>query len=100
MRYTDWKIVFKAQDYEEIGVWRLEFVNLRAFPLYNLRADPFERGDTSFEYKKWFFDQAFVVVPMQALVAQWLQSFKEFPIRQKPASVNFDEVMEKFKPND
>jgi hypothetical protein len=29
---------------------------------------------------------------------QWLQSFKEFPIRQKPASFNLDEVMRKLSP--
>jgi arylsulfatase len=29
------------------------------------------------------------------LVAEWLQSFKEFPPRQKPASFNLDEVMRK-----
>ena len=32
------------------------------------------------------------------MVAQWLQSFKEFPIRQKPASFNLDEVMQKTTP--
>jgi hypothetical protein len=32
-------------------------------------------------------------VPAQAVVAKWLQSFKEFPIRQKPASFNLDDVM-------
>jgi len=32
------------------------------------------------------------------VVAQWLQSFKEFPIRQKPATFNLDEVMEKMTP--
>jgi hypothetical protein len=34
----------------------------------------------------------------QALVARWLESFKEFPIRQKPASFNLDEVMAKLAP--
>jgi Ca-activated chloride channel homolog len=67
-------------------VWRYEFTNLRTPILINLRADPFERGPESMEYEPWFFARAFVVVPAQALVAQWLQSFKEFPIRQKPAS--------------
>jgi hypothetical protein len=28
-----------------------------------------------------------------ALVAEWLQSFKEFPPRQKPASFSLNEVM-------
>jgi hypothetical protein len=32
-------------------------------------------------------------VPMQVLAAQWLQSFNEFPVRQKPASFNLDAVM-------
>ena len=35
----------------------------------------------------------FLMVPAQAIAAQWIQSFKEFPIRQKPASFNLDEVM-------
>jgi hypothetical protein len=34
-------------------------------------------------------------VPAQAFVAQWLQSFKEFPPRQKPASFSIDQVMKK-----
>jgi arylsulfatase len=61
--------------------------------LFNLRADPFERGDESILYDKWMADRAFVQVPMQALAVQWLDSFKEFPVRQKPASFNLDEVM-------
>lgn len=95
VRFQDWKVVFKAQESIGIGVWRDAFTTLRAPKLFNLRADPFERGDESIEYEKWFFDRAFVVVPSQAIVAQWLESFKEFPIRQKPASFNLDEVMDK-----
>jgi arylsulfatase len=100
IRVKDWKVVFKAQEHEGIDVWRKEFTNLRTPKLFNLRADPFERGDTSFEYEKWFFDRAFVVVPAQALVAKWIASFKEFPVRQKPASFNLDEVMAKMAPKD
>ena len=36
-------------------------------------------------------------MPAQAVVGQWLASFKEFPIRQKPASFNLDEVMSKLQ---
>ena len=43
-------------------------------------------------------ERAFLIVPSQAVVGQWLQSFKEFPIRQKPASFNLDEVMQKLSP--
>ena len=61
----------------------------------HIRADPFEQGNASFEYDKWMAERAFVLVPSQALVARWLETFKEFPIRQKPASFNLDEVMAK-----
>jgi arylsulfatase len=98
VRVGDWKIVFKLQEHEGLDVWQRGFTDLRLPNLYNLRADPFERGDTSIEYKKWFAERGFVIVPAQAVVAQWLQSFKEFPIRQKPASFNLDLVMEKLTP--
>jgi arylsulfatase len=63
VRFENWKAVFKAQEYEGVDVWRREFTDFRAPKLFNLRADPFERGDSSIEYEKWFFDRAFVIVP-------------------------------------
>jgi arylsulfatase A-like enzyme len=98
LRFQDWKAVFKEQDHTGFEVWRGEFTNLRIPKVFNLRADPFERGDTSLLYDKWVADRAFLVVPAQAFVAQWLQSFREFPMRQKPASFNLDDVMEKLSP--
>jgi arylsulfatase len=43
-------------------------------------------------------ERMFLIVPSQAVVAQWLATFKEFPIRQRPASFNLDEVMQKLSP--
>jgi len=40
----------------------------------------------------------FLIVPGQAVVGQWLATFKEFPIRQRPASFNLDEVIQKLAP--
>ena len=40
-------------------------------------------------------DHAFMVVPAQAIVAQAVQDFAEFPPRQKPASFNLDRILEK-----
>jgi len=39
--------------------------------------------------------RVFVLVPAQALVGQWLQTFKDYPPRQRPAKFNLDEVMQK-----
>jgi arylsulfatase len=37
----------------------------------------------------------FALVPAQAFVADWLQSFREFPPRQKAATFGIDQVMDK-----
>ncbi|QKH37671.1 arylsulfatase [Achromobacter pestifer] len=103
IRIRDWKISFYEQNGEvstttPLGVWQSQFTKLRVPNLYNLRTDPFERGPESINYASWQTARTFLVVPSQAVVAQWLQSFKEFPIRQKPASFNLDEVMTKLTP--
>lgn len=95
IRVQDWKVNFKIQEHTGIGVWQREFTSLRVPWIINIRADPFERGPESFEYDRWMAERAFILVPSQALVAKWLESFREFPIRQKPASFNLDEVMDK-----
>ncbi|HEX2461236.1 MAG TPA: arylsulfatase [Vicinamibacterales bacterium] len=96
VRINQWKISFIEQYHTGLDVWRKGFERLRIPNLYTLRADPYERGTTSAAYDWGYFaPRGFVIVPAQAVVAQWLESFKEFPIRQKPASFNLDEVMRK-----
>jgi arylsulfatase len=100
IRYNQWKFSFLEQHGEmgteyPLGVWQSPFTRLRAPNMYNLRADPFERGTSSIYYADWQFRRAFLFVPVQAFVGQWLETFKEFPPRQKPASFNLDEVMQK-----
>ena len=66
--------------------------------MFNLRRDPFERADeNSNTYWDWIFDHAFLIYGSQALVAQQIQSFKNFPPRQKPASFNLDRVLDQMK---
>jgi len=93
IRVKDWKIAFKLQEHTGLGVWQREFTNMRVPLIFNIKADPFERGPESFKYDQWMAERAFLLVPAQAIVGQWLQTFKEFPIRQKPASFNLDSVM-------
>jgi arylsulfatase A-like enzyme len=95
IRVRNFKAVFKEQDHKGIGVWQGDFTNLRIPTIYNLRADPFERGTESIEYWDWQIHRAFLIVPCQAIAAKWLESFKEFPPRQKPASFSLEEVMTK-----
>jgi arylsulfatase len=42
-------------------------------------------------------DHAFLLVPAQDYVGQFLLTFRDYPQRQKAASFNMDEVMLKLK---
>jgi len=99
LRYDNWKIVFMEQRAPgTLRVWAEPFVSLRVPKLFNLRTDPYERADiTSNTYYDWFVDHAFVMAPAQAYVANFLTTFKDYPQRQKAASFNLDEVLQKMK---
>ena len=63
-----------------------------------LPRDPYERAQlTSNTYFDWLLDHVFFFVPAQAYVAQFLETFREFPPRQKAASFSLDQVMEKLQ---
>ncbi len=96
LRYGNWKVTFLAQNAKGLKVWQQPFEQLRAPLLTNLRMDPFERAEeeNAMGYQRWYLDRMFAVAPAAAYVGQWLQSFKEFPPRQKPGSFNLDRVME------
>jgi arylsulfatase len=96
LRYNDWKMFFMVQKYPgTFRVWQEPFVPMRTPFIYNLRRDPYERATiTSNSYYEWMLDRAYMFVPAQAYVAKFLESFKEFPPRQKAASFSLDKVME------
>ena len=95
LRYNNWKMVFLEQRGHGFDVWQEPFVELRLPKLFNLRTDPFERADhEAMGYPQWRMERAFLIAPAGAYVGQWLQSFKDFPPRQKPGSFNLERVME------
>jgi len=76
-------------------VWMEPFTPLRVPLIENLRRDPYERATlTSNTYYAWLLDRAFLLVPAQAYVGNFLQTFKEYPPRMKAASFSLDKVME------
>jgi arylsulfatase len=94
LRVGNWKCHFMIQHAEGVAAWATPFMNMRVPQLYNLRSDPFERGDVAIFYQKWMADRMFTLVPAQAIVGEFLKTFKEFPPRQKPSSFSIDAVME------
>ncbi len=97
-RYDDWKVVFLENRGEAFGVWREPFVELRTPLLFNLRRDPFEKAQhNSNTYNDWFLDRPFVIVPIQGLAAQFLQTMRDYPPSQSPGSFNLSGIEAKLK---
>jgi len=99
LRYDNWKFVFMEQRAPgTLQVWAEPFTHLRVPKLFNLRTDPYERADvTSNTYWDWYLDHAFVLVPAQDYVGQFLATFRDYPQRQKAATFNMDEILAKMK---
>ncbi len=97
-RDGDWKLVYAEQRAKRQDVWRDPFVELRIPKVFNLRRDPYERADTdSNSYNLWWDHKVGVVgMPAMIRVQQFLNTFQEFPPRQRPASFTIDQMMEKF----
>ncbi len=81
-------------------MWGEPYTQLRIPKLFNLRTDPYERADvTSNTYWDWYLDHVYLLLPAQGYVAKFLETFKDFPPRQKAASFTIDQVMETLKSN-
>ena len=100
LRYNNWQLVFAEQRAHGFDVWSNPFAFLRFPKLFNLRSDPFEHADEidAMGYQKFRADRMYVMVPAQAIVGEFLATFKAFPPRQKPASFSIDQVMEQMTP--
>ena len=82
-----------------LQLWAEPFVPLRVPKLFNLRTDPFERADTtSNTYWDWYITKAYLVfMAAQALVTEFLETFRDFPPRQKAASFTIDQALERME---
>ena len=100
LRYNRWKLVFMEQRAHGFDVWQEPLITLRVPKLFCLRTDPYERADHEAEmYNMWRFERLYHLLPGAAYVGQHLQTFKEFPPRQAPASFNLDAILESLKKN-
>jgi arylsulfatase len=97
LRYDNYKIAFMEQRAPgTMQIWAEPMVAVRLPKIYNLRTDPYEFADiTSNTYWDWFFSRPYLLIPAQAIVGEFLATFKEFPPRQKAASFSIDQVVER-----
>ncbi|TPE46947.1 arylsulfatase [Amaricoccus solimangrovi] len=96
LRYENWKLVFEEQrETGHLAIWAEPFTKLRLPKIFDLRSDPYERADiTSNTYYDWLLDRAYLVVPAQAYVANFLGTFKDYPPAQRAASFSLDQIEE------
>jgi arylsulfatase len=99
MRYENWKVVFMEQRAAgTLLVWAEPFTVLRLPKLFDLRADPYERADiTSNTYWDWALSNPSMTLASVAIVAKYLETYKEFPPSQRPGSFTIDQALEKLK---
>jgi len=97
LRYDNWKLVFMEQRCQgTLQVWAEPFTRLRLPKYFNLRIDPYERADiTSNKYYDWVLYNAYFLYAAQAMVAQFVSTFQEFPAQQKPGNFTVDDALAK-----
>jgi len=99
LRFDNWKLIFMEQRAPgTLRVWAEPFTPLRIPLMFNLRTDPYEYAQiTSNSYYDWYMDHAFLLVPAQVYVGNFITSFKNFPPRQSAESFNLDKVLKQMQ---
>ncbi|MFN0116415.1 MAG: arylsulfatase [Paracoccaceae bacterium] len=97
LRFNNWKVHFMIQENNGLRVWERGFTPLRLPLLFNLRSDPYERADESFDHGRWRVERAFALVPAQAFVGRFLATFRDFPPRQAPGSFSLGDAMTRLR---
>lgn len=93
-RYENWKAVFREQPAPGgFPVWADPFTTYRVPKVFNLRMDPYERADVvSDQYYDWVFKNAYLVGWLGFHAVEFLETFREYPPSQLPASFSVDGV--------
>ena len=95
VRYDNWKVVFMEQRcHGTLQVWAEPFTRLRLAKFFNLRTDPYEFADvTSNSYYEWVLYHAYILYGAMAISQKFAETFKEFPIIQKPNTFTIDDAV-------
>jgi arylsulfatase len=60
--------------------------------------DPFERApEEEIGYEEWWQSRAFYGLAAQAVAGEFLQTFRDFPFPQKPASFNMEQALKQLE---
>jgi arylsulfatase len=97
-RWNDWKVVFLENRGEAFGVWREPSPSCGCRCCSTCAATPSKKSQhNSNTYNDWFLSRVFVIVPIQGLAAQFLQTMKDYPPSQTPGSFNLSKIEEQLR---
>ncbi|PXV59899.1 arylsulfatase [Dyella jiangningensis] len=99
-RSTAWKVQFCEQRAPGgVQIWMEPFTCLRTPKLFNLRMDPYERADVgpTNNYYAWLVNNDYLMAEGVMHTVKFLQTFKEYPPSQIPASFTIDQATEALK---
>lgn len=94
VRYKDWKVLFIDQE----KWFRAPQTALSTPMIINLKQDPFERMLEARGYDEWSENRSWVLGPAGAMVAEFIQSFKDFPPSQESMSLEVGNISALMKP--
>jgi arylsulfatase A-like enzyme len=91
-RIGNWKVVIREQSAAGgFKVWSDPFITYRVAKIFNLRMDPYERADlVSDQYYDWMVKNIYLVGQASFHAIAFLETFKEYPPSQLPASFSVD----------
>ena len=99
LRVQHYKIVFAEQLATGLQVWREPLKQMRIPKMFDLRLGSVRgAARTASSTTTGSSSTSRYQYAAQAVVHQWLESFKEFPPRQKAASFTVDQIVEKLMP--
>jgi hypothetical protein len=97
---TAWKVVFCEQRAPGgLAIWSEQFSCGRLPKLFNLRMDPYERGDVgpTNNFYQWMTENGYITFEAGRRAGNFLQTFVEYPPSQLAASFTIDQVEERIK---
>jgi arylsulfatase A-like enzyme len=97
---TAWKLVFGEQKAKGgLPIWMEPFDVLRLPKVYNLRMDPYERGDIgpTNSYYAWETNNVYLTAEGVRRASIFLKTFVEYPPSQSSASFSIDKAVEQLK---
>ena len=80
-----------------VSQWASSKEHLGSHPVTNNGHGTCTSNTDANNYERWWIERVFALVPAQTFVKECIDTFKEFPPRQRPAKFNVDDALSTLK---